>query len=56
MNDKSKKPLPEWLPFVIGFALVLQFAGLGAWQITRGLDKRAEQELYSDDTRFHTLV
>ena len=52
MNDKSKKPLPEWLPFVIGFALVLQFAGLGAWQITRGLDKRAEQELYSDDTGF----
>ncbi len=52
MNEKSKKPLPEWLPFVIGFALVLQFAGLGAWQVTRGLEKRAEQELFSDDAGF----
>mgnify|MGYP001819294184 CR=1 FL=1 len=52
MNEKRKKPLPEWLPFVIGFALVLQFAGLGGWQINRGLEKRAEQELFSDDTGF----
>jgi surfeit locus 1 family protein len=52
VNEKSKKPLPEWLPFVLGFALVLQFAGLGAWQINRGLEKRAEQELFSDDTGF----
>ena len=52
MNENRKKPLPEWLPFVIGFALVLQFAGLGAWQINRGLDKRAEQELFSDDSSF----
>lgn len=52
MNESSKKPLPQWLPFVIGFALVVQFAGLGAWQITRGLEKRAQQELFSDDTGF----
>lgn len=52
MNVKSKKPLPQWLPFVIGFALVVQFAGLGAWQISRGLEKRAVQELFSDDTGF----
>ena len=52
MNEKSKKPLPEWLPFVIGFALVLQFAGLGAWQVSRGLEKRAEQELFSDEAGF----
>ena len=50
MNQRSKKPLPAWLPFVVGFALVVQFAGLGAWQITRGLEKRAEQDLFSDDT------
>jgi surfeit locus 1 family protein len=50
VNERSKKPLPQWLPFVIGFALVVQFAGLGAWQITRGLEKRAEQELFSDDS------
>lgn len=52
MNAKSEKPLPQWLPFVIGFALVLQFAGLGGWQISRGLEKRAQQELFSDDSGF----
>jgi surfeit locus 1 family protein len=50
VNQSSKKPLPQWLPFVIGFALVVQFAGLGAWQISRGLEKRAQQELFSDDS------
>ena len=54
MNERSKKPLPAWLPFVVGFALVVQFAGLGAWQISRGLDKRAEQDLFSDDAG-HTV-
>lgn len=44
--------MPDWLPFVLGFALVVQFAALGGWQISRGLEKRAEQELYSDDTDF----
>lgn len=52
MNEKSKRPLPQWLPFVVGFALVIQFAGLGAWQLSRGLDKRAEQELFADDAGF----
>lgn len=52
MNQISKKPLPEWLPFVVGVFLVVQFAGLGAWQISRGLEKRAEQELFSDDSGF----
>ena len=44
--------MPGWLPFVIGFALVVQFAALGGWQISRGLEKRAEQELFSDDAGF----
>lgn len=52
MNESSKKPLPQWLPFVVGFALVVQFAGLGAWQISRGLEKRAQQELFSDESGF----
>jgi len=52
VKDNSKKPIPQWLPFVIGFALVLQFAGLGGWQINRGLEKKAQQELYSDDSGF----
>lgn len=52
MNEIAKKPLPWWLPFVIGALLVAQFAGLGAWQISRGFEKRAQQELFTDDTGF----
>jgi len=52
VNQSSKKSVPEWLPFVVGFALVVQFAALGGWQISRGLEKRAQQELYSDDAGF----
>ena len=52
MNTQSRKPLPSWLPLVVGALLVAQFAGLGAWQISRGMEKRAEQQLYRDDTGF----
>lgn len=52
MNNKSKKSLPSWLPFVVGTLLVAQFAGLGAWQISRGLEKRATQHAYRDETGF----
>ena len=52
MNTKAKKPLPSWLPFVIGWVLVVQFAALGAWQISRGFEKRADQQMYRDETGF----
>lgn len=52
MNTKSKKPLPSWLPLVVGTLLVAQFAGLGAWQISRGMEKRADQQLFRDETGF----
>lgn len=52
MNEKTKKPLPTWLPLVVGAILVVQFAGLGAWQISRGLEKRAAQFAYQDDSSF----
>ena len=52
MNGKTKRPLPTWLPLVVGAFLVVQFAGLGAWQISRGLEKRAAQYAYSDETGF----
>jgi len=52
VNPKAKKPLPTWLPLVIGTLLVAQFAGLGAWQVSRGLEKRAEQQLFRDETGF----
>ena len=52
MNSETKKPLPSWLPLLVGAILVVQFAGLGAWQISRGLEKRADQQLYRDETGF----
>lgn len=44
MNTDAKKPLPDWLPFVLGAFLVVQFAGLGVWQISRGLEKQATRD------------
>lgn len=56
MNEKAKKPLPTWLPLLVGAVLVVQFAGLGAWQISRGLEKRAAQYAYQDETDFKEFV
>ena len=55
MNEKAKKPLPTWLPLLVGAILVVQFAGLGAWQVSRGLEKRAEQHAYQDEAGFKTF-
>lgn len=52
MNTRTKKPLPSWLPLLVGTLLVVQFAGLGVWQITRGLEKRASQAAFRDETGF----
>jgi surfeit locus 1 family protein len=54
VNTRTKKALPAWLPFVIGWVLVAQFAALGAWQISRGLEKRAGQQMFEDETGFST--
>ena len=52
MNTKAKKPLPTWLPLLVGSLLVAQFAGLAVWQISRGLEKRATQAAFRDETGF----
>jgi surfeit locus 1 family protein len=52
VNTDTKKRLPAWLPFVVGWVLVAQFAALGAWQISRGLEKRADQQMFKDETGF----
>lgn len=52
MNATSNSSLPGWLPYVAGALLVVQFAGLGAWQVSRGLEKRATIELFGDEARF----
>ena len=52
MNKLSKKALPSWIPLVAGTLLVIQFAGLGVWQVSRGLEKRATRHAYRDETGF----
>ncbi len=52
MNIKVEKPLPAWLPLVVGVVLVAQFAGLGAWQISRGYEKLAQREAYENASGF----
>ncbi len=52
MNTSTKKPLPRWVPLLVGAILVAQFAGLGAWQISRGFEKRASQAAFRDETGF----
>lgn len=50
MNDMPKKQLPTWLPLIVGAFLVIQFAGLGTWQISRGLEKRATQQIFQAES------
>lgn len=52
MNDNHKKPLPDWLPFAIGALFVLLFSALGGWQVSRGLEKRADQAAFGAETGF----
>ncbi len=52
MITKAKKPLPAWLPFVVGAVLVVQFAALSVWQINRGLEKRANRAAFAQQSTF----
>ena len=49
---QTKRPLPAWLPLLVGAVLVVLFAGLSVWQISRGLEKRASQQVFSQETGF----
>lgn len=52
MNQAPKKSLPRWLPIVLGTLLVVQFAGLGVWQVNRGLEKRATHQAFNAQSGF----
>ena len=52
MNDAVKTKIRSWIPYVIGAILVVQFAALGAWQVSRAFEKRAEQQAFVTQAGF----
>lgn len=52
MNSPTKISLPSWLPYVVGAVLVVQFAALGIWQISRGLEKRESRAAFREQGEF----
>ena len=56
MNTNLQKSLRGWLPYAVGALLVVQFAGLGVWQVGRALEKRADQAAYEGQTGFSLFV
>ena len=44
--------MPSWLPLIVGAILVVQFAGLGVWQVSRGLEKRATRSAFNEESSF----
>ena len=46
----------RWLPYALGAVLVVQFAGLGVWQIHRAQDKLAVQEAFERQRGFTRFV
>ena len=56
MNTEAQTLLKGWLPYMLGALLVVQFAGLGVWQISRGLEKRADQNAWEQDSGFTPFV
>ena len=56
MNTNLQKSLRGWLPYAVGALLVVQFAGLGIWQVSRALEKRADQQAFESQAGFTPFV
>ena len=52
VNTSNENSLPSWLPLVAGAILVVQFAGLSVWQISRGLEKMELEDAWAADSGF----
>jgi surfeit locus 1 family protein len=56
VNTASNRSLADWLPFLAGGLLVLQFLGLCVWQVSRGMEKLATRDAFAAAatyTHFH---
>ena len=52
MSKPIKAQVLGIVPYVIGAILVVQFLALSAWQIGRGLEKKAEQDAFESQAGF----
>ena len=55
MIEEAKSGLSGWPPYVVGTAFVALFAALGAWQISRGLEKQATRDALSASAAYSTF-
>jgi surfeit locus 1 family protein len=56
VETRLQKSTKGWLPYVLGVLLVVQFVGLGIWQISRATEKRASQEAFEKSSGFTRFV
>jgi surfeit locus 1 family protein len=55
--DKSlTDSLKGWLPYAIGALLVVQFAGLGVWQVSRAFEKQAHRREFDEQSGFRPFA
>ena len=52
MAETIKTQVVGWIPYVVGAILVVQFVGLGIWQISRGLEKAHARDAFESQAGF----
>ena len=56
METTRQKSTRRWLPYALGAVLVVQFVGLGLWQVSRAQEKRAAQDAFGQQTNYSRFV
>ena len=56
MSTTLKDSLKGWLPYALGALLVVQFLALGVWQVSRALEKKADQDAFESQSGFTRYV
>ena len=56
MNSDFTAFLKGWLPYALGALLVVQFAGLGVWQVSRALEKQADRRAWDEQAGFRPFA